>query len=72
MEDKTLTAQEAAGRLNVRPVTVRKWLKKGLFPNARLEEIPPFGEVWRIPESDVSNFIPPKTGRPKQEKEDKQ
>lgn len=66
MSEKFLTAQEIAERRNVKPVTVRVWLKRGLFPNAKLEEVPPLGKIWRVPESDLENFSPPvKTGRPK-------
>jgi predicted site-specific integrase-resolvase len=66
MSENYLTAQEIAERRKVKPVTVRAWLKKGLFPNAKLEDVPPFGKVWRVPESDLKNFKSPiRTGRPK-------
>ena len=65
MSEKYLTAQEIAVRRNVKPITVRVWLKRGLFPNAKLEDVPPFGKIWRVPESDLEGFKPPvKTGRP--------
>ena len=48
-------------------VTARAWLGKNLFPNAKLEETIS-GRVWLLPESDLENFEPPKTGRPLQVK----
>lgn len=60
-----LTANEIAKIKNVKSVTVRSWLAKGFFPNAVLDEVSPFGKIWRVPESDVLAFEPPKkTGRP--------
>ncbi|MCU0239232.1 MAG: helix-turn-helix domain-containing protein [Pyrinomonadaceae bacterium] len=64
--EKYLKASEVAVILNVKHVTVRAWLKKGLFPNAKLEETI-LGKVWLIPESDVKNFEKPKAGRPQNE-----
>lgn len=66
-----LTAKDAAERLGVKPITIRVWLGKGLFPNAKLENMPPFGEVWRIPESDLTDFKKPVMGRPKKAKDAK-
>lgn len=63
MSEKYIKATEAATKLGVKPVTVRAWLKKGLFPNAKLEETI-LGKVWLIPESDLINFEIPKAGRP--------
>lgn len=67
MSEKRLKASEVAKKLKVKPVTVRAWLLKGLFPNAKLEETIA-GSIWLIPESDLENFEPPKVGRPPQEK----
>lgn len=66
---KMLTAKQVAEKLEVKPITVRVWLTKGLFPNAQLVEIPPFGETWQIPESDLEGFVKPEMGRPKKKKE---
>lgn len=63
-----LTTTEAAARLDVKPVTVRKWLGENLFPNARLENTPR-GGVWYIPTSDVDAFVKPTRGRPPKSKE---
>ena len=63
MSEKYLKASEVAIKLGVKHVTVRAWLSKNLFPNAKLEETI-LGKVWLIPESDLENFALPKTGRP--------
>lgn len=60
-----MTAREVADRLNVKPITVRVWLSRGLFPNAELKFVEPFGKIWMIPESDLKNFKKPQMGRPK-------
>ncbi len=63
MSEKYLKASEVAIKLGVKHVTVRAWLTKNLFPNAKLEETI-LGKVWLIPESDLENFEQPKVGRP--------
>ena len=63
MSEKYFKASEVAKKLGVKHVTVRAWLSKNLFPNAKLEETI-LGKVWLIPESDVEKFELPKTGRP--------
>ncbi len=68
MKKKYLKASEVAGKLGVKHVTVRAWLSRKLFPNAKLEETI-LGKVWLIPESDLENFELPKTGRPIKHKE---
>lgn len=68
MDEKYLTAREIAERLEVEPITIRVWLKKGLFPNAKLENMPPFGKVWLVPESDLKDFKKPEMGRPRKNK----
>lgn len=67
MSEPKYKASEVAARFNVKPVTVRAWLKRGLFPNAVLEETI-LGKVWLIPESDLKDFRPPEMGRPKEDK----
>ncbi len=61
--DGGLTTAQVAERLNVARPTVKLWCRQGRFPNARLEEMPR-GPVWQIPESDLTDFEPPKMGRP--------
>lgn len=65
MADKLLTVKEAAKKLGLAPVTVRKWCKKGtVFPNASLRR---YGVmVWLIPESDLEGVESrrPRVGRP--------
>ena len=66
MSSKDFTVGEAAERLKVADVTVRLWCRQGKFPNARSEETP-FGAYWKIPESDLIDFKPPKMGRPRKQ-----
>ncbi len=67
---KYLKASELAGIYNVKHVTVRAWLKRGLFPNAKLQETIQ-GKVWLIPESDLKKFQKPKKGRPQERKNER-
>ena len=64
MNGTELSTTQVAERLGVIADTVRKWCRRGLFPNAReVEESR--GNVWVIPASDLRGFEPPKkTGRP--------
>lgn len=63
MSETYLKASEVAKRYNVRPVTVKAWIKAGLLPNARFEENI-VGSLWLIPESDLKDFQKPEMGRP--------
>lgn len=65
---KFLKASEVAKNYNVASVTVRSWIKAGMFPNAKLEETIA-GSVWLIPESDLKDFVKPIKGRPTKPKE---
>lgn len=50
-----LTVAQVAERVNMDPVTVRRWLKAG-----RLKAVRPSGTVkaqWRIPESELQRFL---------------
>jgi len=67
VSEKYLKASEVATKLGVKHVTVRAWLSKNLFPNAKLEETI-LGKVWLIPESDLKSFELPKMGRPSKAK----
>jgi hypothetical protein len=65
MED-LLTISEIAKEFKRDRTTVLRWIERGLFPNARLEESP-LGHYWTVPASDLRNFDKPKAGRPKKE-----
>lgn len=51
MEDRYLTPEEVAERINVKPATVRGWLRDGTLKGAK------FGRVWRVRESELQRFI---------------
>jgi hypothetical protein len=63
VSERYFRASELANAFDVKSVTVRAWLKRGLFPNAKLEETI-LGKVWLIPEKDLEVFQKPKKGRP--------
>ena len=48
---RILNTQQAAEKLQVKPLTVRKYLRKGLIPGKRL------GREWRIVETDLELFL---------------
>jgi excisionase family DNA binding protein len=50
-KDALLTPEEAAKRLNVSPVTVRKWLRSGKLRGVKVSVL------WRVRESDLNEFI---------------
>ena len=50
--EKELTAVEAAEVFNVTSRSIRKWIHKGFFPNARRIG-PTQTSPYRIPESDI-------------------
>lgn len=52
---RILNTEQAAEKLQVKPLTVRKYLRKGLIPGRRL------GREWRIVETDLEMFL---SGRP--------
>jgi predicted site-specific integrase-resolvase len=64
--DSLLSTANVANRLKADETTVRLWCRQGYFPNARQ-----IGRGWIIPESDVTNFTPPKMGRPPKPKEER-
>jgi len=45
-----LTVHEVAGVMRTHPETIRRWLRRGFFPNALKT---PSGHDWRIPEADL-------------------
>ncbi len=68
MKEKYLKASEIAKKYNVSAVSVKSWIKAGLFPNAKFEENI-VGSLWLIPESDLQNFAKPERGRPRKSPE---
>src|SRR5690606_41000007 len=50
-DTKLLTPEEAAERLNVSPVTIRKWLRTGKLRGVKVSVL------WRVKESDLNDFI---------------
>lgn len=64
MKEKYLKASEVAKLYEVNSMTVKTWIKKGYFPNAKFEESIA-GQIWLIPESDLTSFVKPEMGRPK-------
>jgi excisionase family DNA binding protein len=50
--ENLFTVNQVAERLQVRPKTVREWLKAG-----RLKGVKIGGRFWRIKESELSRFI---------------
>ena len=45
-----LTVEEVAATMKVHPESVRRWVRRGLFPNVIKA---PAGHGWRIPRDDV-------------------
>lgn len=54
---RILTTEEVAEKLHVKPLTVRKYLRKGIIPGRRL------GREWRIPEAELESFLSGKAPR---------
>jgi hypothetical protein len=69
-QEKMLTTSEVVKQLDAPYQTVVSWIKKGLFPGAKLEETPR-GPVWLIPSSDLESFERRPMGRPRKPKEEK-
>lgn len=53
MEERYLTVEQVAERLQVRRETVREWLRRGLLPGVRLGD----RTGWRIRPSDLERFL---------------
>ena len=58
MEPIKLTTAQIAERYQVSLVTAQRWCRQELFPRVRE------GRDWRILESDLTGFVPPKLGNP--------
>jgi uncharacterized protein YjcR len=67
---KFLKASDVARQYGVSSVSVRSWIKRGLLPNAKLEQTVA-GSIWLIPEGDLKNFKQPEKGRPPRKKQNK-
>jgi excisionase family DNA binding protein len=48
---RILNTEQAAEKLQVKPLTIRKYLRKGLIPGRRI------GREWRIVETDLEMFV---------------
>ena len=48
---RTITVEQAADRLQVKPNTVRAWIKQGRIPGRKI------GRVYRIPEQALDAFV---------------
>lgn len=48
---RTITVEQAAERLQVKPNTVRAWIKQGRIPGRKI------GRVFRIPEQALDAFV---------------
>ena len=47
------TLDEVATKLKVHPMTIRRYIKKGILPAIKLGD----GKVWRINEDDLNAFL---------------
>lgn len=50
MSEKMLTPENAAERLQVKPSTIRKWLRNGTLKGVKI------GMLWRISESTIEEY----------------
>jgi hypothetical protein len=62
MSEKTYTARQLAERYGVARSTARGWLNRRLIPRARLEKTELGDSYWIVPESALTDFVPPKPG----------
>lgn len=53
MVEKLLTPEDAAELLQVSPVTVRGWLRKGVIKGTKVGG----GRLWRISEETINEFV---------------
>jgi len=57
--NRTLTIQQAAAKLQVKPNTVRRWIKHGRIPGCKI------GRIFRISEDDLDRVLSGESiGRP--------
>jgi excisionase family DNA binding protein len=50
-QERYLSAEDIATRLNVSPITVRKWLREDKLKGVRA------GRLWRVKEKDLQAFL---------------
>jgi excisionase family DNA binding protein len=50
-KEKFYSPKEIADHFNIKPDTVRKWIKQGKIKAIKL------GDIWRISETDLNKFI---------------
>lgn len=48
---RTLTIEQAAAKLQVKPNTVRRWIKRGRIPGCKI------GRIFRISEDDLDRVL---------------
>ena len=51
MEERLLTPEQTAARLQLREITILHWLRAKKRPGVKL------GKLWRVKESDLRQFI---------------
>ena len=59
-----LTTADLAARYGRNYRTATRWCQHGLFPNLIKGPRTSTGALYRIPESDLERFTPPRRGRP--------
>jgi excisionase family DNA binding protein len=50
-KEKFYSPKEIADHYNIKPDTVRKWIKQGKIKAIKL------GDIWRVEEADLATFI---------------
>jgi excisionase family DNA binding protein len=50
-QERYLSPDDVAKKLNISPLTVRRWLKAGKMKGVRV------GRLWRVRESDLEAFL---------------
>jgi excisionase family DNA binding protein len=50
-EDRLLTPEQVAERLQLSPVTILHWLRAGRLPGVKL------GKLWRVREAELQHYI---------------
>lgn len=63
-QQKSVTAEEISVMYNLHITSVRKLIKKKVFPNA-YRQVKVKSRPWLVPIADLENFAPPKRGRKK-------
>ena len=48
---RLIKPEEAAHRLGVSKLTIKKWLRNGMLPGVKV------GHLWRVDEEDLEKFI---------------